>query len=126
MAKVIINDNGCWIWQGSFRGKYPIMNFNNKTHSVHRVSYSLNNGDFDHDLKVCHNCDTPPCVNPAHLFLGTQAVNLEDARLKGRRPIAIHGTNSKYSMGCRCDDCKNAKSTYDRGKRIKRLTSLGL
>lgn len=54
---------------------------------AHRVAYFLARGEFDARLFVCHHCDNPPCVNPAHLFLGTQRDNLMDMYSKGRGSV---------------------------------------
>lgn len=57
---------------------------------VHRIAYQVAFGPFDHSLKVCHRCDTPSCVNPDHLYLGTQTDNMRDMFAKGRaRPNGI-------------------------------------
>ena len=64
---------------------------------AHRFAWILAHGDIpahpSHHgtMVVCHKCDNPPCVNPEHLFLGTQADNNRDANAKGRRPEPKRG-----------------------------------
>lgn len=57
---------------------------NGVTTVAHRVSWEMENGPIPDGLQVCHHCDNPPCVNPEHLFLGTQKNNLDDRNRKGR------------------------------------------
>lgn len=77
-------DNDCWLWTGSKRGAYGKIKNSRKSLLSHRVSYELHFGVIPNGMLVCHRCDIPGCVNPNHLFLGTQSDNLKDCRDKGR------------------------------------------
>lgn len=81
----ILTESGCWIWmKGISNDGYPVISAPDKTRRAHRVSYEVFNGSFDKSLMVCHRCDVPSCVNPDHLFLGTNGDNMRDAVAKGR------------------------------------------
>lgn len=82
----IKSDVECWEWLGSkYRNGYGRFNIgNNKVVTASRVSYYLTYDDFDLNNKNIHKCDNPSCVNPNHLFMGTQKDNMKDMVLKGR------------------------------------------
>ena len=77
--------SGCWLWIGARlpRG-YGGLTMQRRKRYAHRVAWELRRGPIPPGLFVCHRCDTPACVNPAHLFLGTHTANMRDRVRKGR------------------------------------------
>lgn len=90
--RVKITKDGCWEWKllKNYCG-YGLVRVGSwaegtrKQKLAHRESYRVFVGEFDSNLHVLHKCDNPPCINPEHLFLGTQRDNNFDSRDKGRR-----------------------------------------
>jgi len=111
----------CWEWRGH-RTKRGYGHFQvNKAigpKRAHRVAYFLHTGQQPGALKVLHRCDNPPCCNPAHLFLGTQADNVRDMVSKGRQgtfvPPALKGEANP-----------RAKITQKQADEIRRLYGTG-
>ncbi len=92
----IVEPGGCWVWMGALDGDgYGKMQTGSRTNcdsrlvGAHRLSWEIHNGTIPpgkgyHGTCVLHRCDNPPCVNPEHLFLGSNADNNADKIAKGR------------------------------------------
>ncbi len=85
-----VNENGCWICTSHAPDKngYPRYKVGGRGTRLHRVTYEKHFGPIPRGMCVCHRCDTPSCINPAHLFLGFVADNNADKTRKGRNFIA--------------------------------------
>lgn len=85
----------CWDWV-AFRlpGGYGRFRVGSRAEQAHRVSYALAFGSFDPSLDVLHRCDRPCCVNPDHLFLGTDADNTRDKIAKRRHDFGTRHARS--------------------------------
>lgn len=100
-SKVEIGDpNDCWLWTGSLlknRG-YGTFSWHRRPALAHRVSYELSYNVSPGMLEVLHSCDNPPCCNPNHLWLGTQADNLADCRAKNRQHTARGELSGRHKL----------------------------
>lgn len=78
---------GCWLWTGTIMGAgYGKISVQNRVQpGAHRFSYELYRGPIPEGASVLHRCDVRRCVNPDHLFLGTQKENIGDMWEKGRQ-----------------------------------------
>lgn len=80
----------CWNWLGcKDHAGYGQIRLDGKLMLAHRASWLLHHDSIPDDLFVCHHCDNPGCVNPGHLFIGTNRDNMQDASRKGR----LHNQN---------------------------------
>ena len=97
----------CWLWTGQKVEGYGVFRLYPPHRMLrikaHRLSWIIHNGPIPEGLCVLHRCDNPPCVNPDHLFLGTDADNMRDRFEKGR-----------YYMNVRGDDHPRSKMTAEK------------
>ncbi len=83
--KKVKKTDTCWIWLGAKSNGYGVFRANKIKYLAHRFIYQItNNYSFSKFDLVCHSCDNPSCVNPDHLFIGTQKDNVRDCIKKGR------------------------------------------
>lgn len=103
--------DSCWLWSGPINAYgYGRFCYKYKSSMAHRTSYELFVGKIE-NLYVCHKCDVRSCVNPKHLFLGTQKDNMKDCCNKKRQNLG-----SKNGM---------ARLTQDQVLEIKRIGRCG-
>lgn len=116
-AKTKNSESDCIEWTGCINNKgYGEVRIGNKKFFAHRAAWIFHFGEIPdnpsyHGLCVCHKCDNRKCVNPEHLFLGTNNDNIQDMRAKGRR---VYSSKIKVSE---FDDIKNLHASgisYDK------------
>ena len=86
-------EDACWEWAGGITGSgYGCISAWGRSHFAHRISWMLRyEVILEPNAVVCHHCDNPRCVNPDHLFCGSQKMNIRDAADKGRISYYRHG-----------------------------------
>jgi hypothetical protein len=104
-------NTGCLLWLGKVgTDGYGLFKVGGKRRAAHRVSYEIHKGPIPPGLWVLHRCDTPACVNPEHLFLGTHADNMRDMVAKGR--MAGTGGINAAKTHCKHGHPFDARNTY--------------
>lgn len=85
-SKFTVGDSGqCWIWNAAKINGYGVIGTKSGTRRAHRIIYELLIGPIPNGFFLCHHCDTPECVNPGHMFVGTPMDNISDMIKKGRK-----------------------------------------
>lgn len=111
-------NSGCWLWlkytKKRNRHSYGYTFFMGNKMYAHRASFVIFKSEIPEKMMVCHKCDNPSCINPDHLFLGTQKQNIRDMVKKNRGPDR---RGSKHP---------NVKLTEDKILEIRRLSLSGL
>ena len=137
-------EGACWLWQGLLtRSGYGRLWNGTRTLRAHRYAWEIDNGTPVPDgMVVCHRCDTPACVNPAHLFLGTNTDNVHDRDAKGRTTRGdahwqrkhperrktgdVHYTRRRPDLVKRGESSGRALTTEAEVRRIRELRAQGL
>jgi hypothetical protein len=92
--------DSCWEWLGTKNsGGYGSFWLDAKNQRAHRIAYTLWKGPILDGLQVCHHCDNPKCVNPEHLFVGTNLDNMLDCMHKGRHRYCPEDKNHLRPRG---------------------------
>lgn len=104
LRHVCVSENGCWCWTGCLSlhgyGKITFRPLGYHGAKAHRVSYEAFVGPIPDGHGVLHHCDNTICVNPAHLFTGTQLANMQDAASKDR---IRKGSSNHFAKLSECD-----------------------
>ena len=122
VCKLSADQGGCWVWTASqdkdMYGKFRLAKDGKKIDiRAHQYSFELANGISVDNLIVCHSCDHPYCVNPAHLFLGTMADNHADRNAKDRQAKGVKQHLAKLTD----DDVRLARNLHASGIKPKAL-----
>lgn len=108
---------GCWLWQKATNDRgYAVLRVFKRPHGsslASRVSFTLFRAEVPDEAFVCHRCDTPACVNPMHLFIGTQQDNMTDMKRKGRQR-SLCGDDSPFSK-VTAEDVIEIRRRYGQG-----------
>ena len=117
--KINKNKNGCWEWTAATSTKgYGRFKINGRLYLAHRISFIIHKGSLGKSL-ACHSCDNPKCVNPSHLFKGTQSTNMIDCFKKGRLYVAS-GLPKGHKFSAIISDNKiiNIKTAIEKGVKL--------
>jgi hypothetical protein len=111
-------NSGCWLWLGTTNGRYPQLKIKRKNIYAHRIACESVYGDIG-DLQALHKCDNPLCVNPDHLYPGTQLQNVKDCidrgRFKSPGPINPEKGSDRYNAKLTEADALYIRNSSEKG-----------
>jgi hypothetical protein len=110
----------CWVWQGNRDQGYGRIMFRGQRYLVHRAAWILAFGPIPPGMCVCHACDNPPCINPAHLWLGPHAENIADCKRKGRNSRGERQRLAKLTA----DDVRQIRHLREKGLEQQEIAGL--
>lgn len=124
MSKVTIDtETGCWVWMACRDSNgYGRVRFCGETRLAHRVSLSIHRKEHLCNFHVLHRCDNPPCVNPEHLLLGTNADNVADMVAKGRN-VVLRGPQ-KFLAKLTLEDLRDVRLRLDAGETRRSIANI--
>lgn len=117
-----LTENYCWEWQGiKDKQNYGILHHNRKNLKAHRISYEIYYSEPLGELYCLHKCDNPSCVNPNHLFSGTNLDNMRDKVKKGRCFTGNQKGEKNGSSKLKDKDVIDIRYLYSKGITKKQL-----
>lgn len=113
--------SGCWLWTGTDAGNgYGVFRLSERSMGAHRYILSMSHYPWLKDrpnVFVCHKCDVSCCVNPDHLFLGSQADNMADKTRKGRQTKGVKHHRAKLNE----EDVIEIRRLYATGTKTQKM-----
>jgi hypothetical protein len=99
MSSVEIDSNGCWLWR-KYRHRlgYGVMKLHNRLEQAHRAAWLILVGAIPSGMQLNHRCHVRHCVNPQHLYLGTQTDNMRDMEVSGRAKRSVGSKNGSSKL----------------------------
>lgn len=114
----------CWLWTAALTRGYGQLTYQKRHTAAHRFSWEIEHGTIPAGMIVCHRCDTPACVRPSHLFLGTHADNVRDKITKGRaRTGNVRGQNNP-SVRNKTVDADRVRTLFASGMKVREIAPL--